>query len=310
MDPSTGDGAFATSEHGLTSQSRVPHANQCHSTTFPVLCSIQPDLLTAVHDPDQSRANKLDRVATYEKKARLLRSHLSFAISIVHEICHALNWFSKEWLPDTSARLASAVPNPIEPFYKDQRIAETGFAFEGVLLSGILEATGVLDDRLTEVSMQPLSSAPYGMHIIRWPGRNINAPSLGTAAEYGRKWSSIYPVTMKWMRDFFTESFWDKKVGSEGLKAFHPIRWHGIRLPEPDLEPGKTMVSTREPETPEPVEFDIDFPPPLTEVEAQEFREHYKTAEADAEELREFHRTRAGKSPGEGDDREMDGLRD
>jgi len=197
MTPSTRDGAFVTSEHGFTSQSRVPHANKCRSTTFPVLCNIQPDLLTAVHDPDQSRVNKLNRVATREKKARLLRSHLSFAISIVHEICHALNWFSKEWLPNTNARFASAVPSPIEPFYKDERIAETGFAFEGVLLSGILEATGVLDDRLTEVAMQPFSSAPYGMHITRWPGRSTSAPSVGSIAEYGRKWSLIYPVTME-----------------------------------------------------------------------------------------------------------------
>lgn len=240
---------------------------------------MEPDLLKAVHELDESRVRKLDRVATYEEKARLLRSHFSFAVCIMHEICHALNMFSKDWLPDTGARVISAAPNPTEPFYNGQRIAELGFAFGNVLLSGLTDAMGSWDDRLTEVAMQPFSSVPYSMDIKRWPGRNTHAPSLGTAAEYGRKW-------------------WQ-------LQVLHPVRWHGIRLPGPDLEPGKMVVSTPEPETPEPVKFNTDIPPPATEAEAEELREYHKTVETDAEELEEYCRTRASGSPDDNDDRGM-----
>lgn len=92
---------------------------------------------------------------------------------------------------------------PEEPFYRDQRLAELGFAFESVLFGG---------------DIRPLTcdvAAPFGFVVDDWPGVAEPQRQPGRATELGYtqrggptkwkvRWNTEYMVPMDFIKQFFT----------------------------------------------------------------------------------------------------------
>lgn len=192
------------------------------------------------------------------------------AFHVIHELAHALVSASTEWLPDCGQIWLDAehkIPGtaPREPFYRDQRTAELGFALESVLFGGTFNAIGLLDGSLSRIA---LAAPAYGLYIYRFPGwDDLNASpaeSRGTAAQYGRSRSYFYPIQMDYLHRFFTQEFWEQKVPQYGIKAYHPQRWHGVLFQPRYYNPNEPAVplSMREPVTPSPPASQMTSPPP------------------------------------------------
>ena len=81
--------------------------------------------------------------------------------------------------------------------------------------------------------------------------------SRGEAAEYGVVYNTFYPLPMDWVYRFFTEEFWGKVVPRYGAEAYRPFRQHGVRqwCSRWGLQDGQQVVSSPEPESPEPDEY-------------------------------------------------------
>ena len=116
------------------------------------MVTINPAFRGALRDPDLSGFPAAQRF-NFSKADALLRTQLYFAITLVHEFCHALFYAMHDYRTE-----------PQEFFYGDHRIAELGFAFEQLCFSGMAGVTGRVEKNVA------LLAAPYGLHVTRWPG--------------------------------------------------------------------------------------------------------------------------------------------
>lgn len=190
-------------------------------------------------DMDQAKMHKLHGVAQLEPKALSVRAYFSLANTLIHETMHAIHIACRQTYPSWRNKKWTT-----EPFYESQRISELGWATESVLWGGVMWSNGASDPNVDTDALIP---GPYGLHIDRFPGGNEHEshPRLGTAAEYGYTRTVSYPVTMKWIYQFFTKSFWDTKVAKHGLLALKPVRWHGVaQVVANELAEDGELVST------------------------------------------------------------------
>lgn len=61
-----------------------------------------------------------------------------FAHTLLHELCHSVWKSSAALTPDRN----TAPPHTSEPFYRDQRIAELGWAFQQAVFHGAVRPNG------------------------------------------------------------------------------------------------------------------------------------------------------------------------
>ncbi|KAF1347529.1 hypothetical protein BDV97DRAFT_415462 [Delphinella strobiligena] len=234
-------------------------------TTLPVIIEIEEGFMSALGG--SSPALSLPCTATLEETALKLRVDLHIAMGLVHELGHALWNVSKQWFPNTDNRwdVRLVLRPKRESFYRDQREAEIGYALESLLFDGMCQPTGVAED---SISNRWLASPVCGFHIARFPGghdgRTSDIEPRGTAAQYGSKWTTLYPVAQDWVHRFFTKDFWQQNVPQYKLKAYHPQRWHGIRCAVPRLEHGQQLLvcPDRSQSPLPPREGRINSPPP------------------------------------------------
>lgn len=97
----------------------------------------------------------------FGQEEALLRARLVLAITLVHEVCHAV--FS-----------ATVEDSLDDSFYRDHRLAEIGSAFESILFNGSIDSVA---------SNNPfLIPGYYGLSIVRWPGAGIGM-TIGLTAD-------------------------------------------------------------------------------------------------------------------------------
>ena len=150
---------------------------------------------------------------THEPSARF-RTRVLLAITIVHELAHCA-WFIK-------CKGKKDLP---EPYLRDRPVNELGWELENFIWTGIIEASG----RGVHVS------APYGLHIERFPGRWFGDDPdrylyiRGAPEDWGVTWATQYPVSMDWCRNLFTKEYWEK-VSRYGFIQVRPRRLKGVRL--------------------------------------------------------------------------------
>lgn len=116
--------------------------------------------------------------------SQLLRLQFYMALTISHEIAHAIN---------------NAVSVLLyEPFYEDQRLSELGRAWENEVFGGMTELIFETDAR------NPLAFA-------KWPTYADKAtPRNGVLALKGpKRYTTWYFVSMKWVNDIQQQWFWD-----------------------------------------------------------------------------------------------------
>lgn len=110
----------------------------------------------------------------------------------------------------------------VEPFYRDERIAELGWAWENYLFSGALVPVSIAREAFT-------ITYPYGIGIAPRMGLRLDpeqAPIRGSFAKWGVEWRTTYWVHMDYVSSLYTKRFWDENVARNKIK---PKRKIGIR---------------------------------------------------------------------------------
>lgn len=149
-----------------------------------------------------------------------MRIKVLLAITLVHELMHSL-------FMNTNRKQE-------EPFYMDTRVAELGFQWERELFGSRMDCLG-----------GNLQSC-YGLAFTRWPGP-LEEPDnphdmLMSHAKWrrGNHWYTEYAVHMAWVRQFFTDDFWNN-LERNGVRAFWPKKLLGVRIkPTNNLRPGES----------------------------------------------------------------------
>lgn len=78
------------------------------------------------------------KASTFSIPAGFTRTMVFFAHTLLHELCHSVWKSSAALTPDRN----TAPPHTSEPFYRDQRIAELGWAFQQAVFHGAVRPNG------------------------------------------------------------------------------------------------------------------------------------------------------------------------
>jgi pimeloyl-ACP methyl ester carboxylesterase len=137
------------------------------------------------------------KAASFDADASTHRMLTLLAHALIHELCHVA------WKASATRRLQDKmVP---EPFYRNERLAEVGWAFSQAVFGGGLAQLG---------RNAPQPSCPYGLGMVRWPGglkgERILAKERATAKRWGETYITKGVVHMRWCHKFFTRAFWEK----------------------------------------------------------------------------------------------------
>ncbi|KAI5242439.1 hypothetical protein E4T42_07699 [Aureobasidium subglaciale] len=195
------------------------------------------------------------RASRYNSEASdassLLRNQFMFADLILHELGHA------HWLNVIS------IKNNDRPFCRDDYISEEGHVVQAAVHSDYLitapdfdiyvmsssiyraavERRGVLatDVASTEIANVYVPTRPFGLKATRWP-ESQSAQHWETGSSYvktGGNFDTHYVVSMEvYIRQFFTDTFWDEELPRWGCIALSSITALGVRreLPHYYLE--------------------------------------------------------------------------
>lgn len=137
-----------------------------------------------------------------------LRTVFLLASTLMHELCHAVGMSCLD-LRERSRQ---------EPFFRDQRIAELGHAWETAVFGYSPQPSGansLLPPRTRTCS------APYGIFGFNFPGareENAYMVALATSTYWGQK-TYEFPFKTAEICKFFTRQFWDGEVKRNGIHA-------------------------------------------------------------------------------------------
>lgn len=231
--------------------------------------------LVGAHDcNDVSNQDWAEVRRRFDPDARNRRVDFYIAVTLVHEVAHALALTSYEFEPSVEdvwhdENDTRGIMKP-EPFYKDHRLAEFGWVLESIMFGGVIFP--MIHPVFT--NPQDSSSTALGLYTARFPGsfptttKMVQAgTSRGTPAEYGLSHHVLYPLSMNDIHRFFTEDFWQSTVPRYGLNAYRQRRWHGVRERNSSLRKGeKLKVELPVPQSPDPPREIMTSPPPSIDM--------------------------------------------
>ena len=159
-----------------------------------------------------------DPTKPYPTTASILCARFHLAITLLHELCHAVN--GPHWLLNPQGLFSNSPPTdnlpsqtkagerphrlapPFEPFFAHHRIAELGYTWEQLTFHGLIP---------------PLCSslsARRGLTLENWSNAwsTHGKPERGTRAR--KPWSAKYVVSMAWVAALWQGGFWS------GVKGF------------------------------------------------------------------------------------------
>ncbi|KAI9747447.1 MAG: hypothetical protein M4579_007463 [Chaenotheca gracillima] len=156
--------------------------------------------------------------------SRMLRISFALAITLCHELAHAI-WMGRSgplfpYGAGTPPHSHPLQPSPLppceyEPYFEDDKLTELGYAWEQTAFGGRI------------YSFSNDFSCQFGIYFERWP------PGADASLEWGAALASIcrgppdrahtthWLVPMTHVRALFTNSFWEEDLmrhGSNGLK--------------------------------------------------------------------------------------------
>ncbi|KAI4125121.1 MAG: hypothetical protein LQ347_005481 [Umbilicaria vellea] len=147
-----------------------------------------------------------------------LRQHHYLAVTILHELCHAIHLVRS---PATS-----------EPFFEDQRQAELGFAWEQSVLNGQMAPTA---DHKTYTH-----DTIYGLQFNRWPEQwydhntamfekwPLDEDDDPVRATSRRHWTTRYPVAMDYIQSLVLRRTWEE-IARDGAERLKMPKKYGLR---------------------------------------------------------------------------------
>lgn len=179
-------------------------------TGYEVVISLSYDLRTL--------ARRFATPVPTESLPYWLRQHHYLAVTILHELCHAIHL--------VRSRATS------EPFFEDHRQAELGFAWEQSVLNG----------QVTPMTVQEIHmhDAIYGLQFNRWPEQwyDDNAAMFENwpqdkdddpvRAISRRHWTTRYLVTMDHIQSLVMRGAW-KEVARDGPERLKMPKKYGLR---------------------------------------------------------------------------------
>jgi hypothetical protein len=142
----------------------------------------------------------------YESGPTILKRWTTIAITLCHELCHAIN--------AALDGLAS------EPFFEDDSFSELGHAFEKFVLGGFLQA-----DKGPGGELFLLMGVWSAEHIAEQHAQcGIYVPTTDRAADTDS--GTCIVVDDAWTERLFNREFWGIKVPSDGGQALRiPLEW-------------------------------------------------------------------------------------
>ncbi|KAF1351382.1 hypothetical protein BDV97DRAFT_369023 [Delphinella strobiligena] len=161
----------------------------------------------------QIKSTEYVKAENFDQAAALLRTRMHMAMIVCHEFTHALHnatWEREddEWAPT----LSTTTPLPPEPFFRDDRISELGWAFQQYAFGGLLRPIGYFQPDSADAAF------PYGFFLEHFPG------AVKKEDEHMRKFQQATPfqlgvttilrhgVHMSYVQKQFTKEFWNKTV--------------------------------------------------------------------------------------------------
>ncbi|KAF1347055.1 hypothetical protein BDV97DRAFT_423662 [Delphinella strobiligena] len=197
---------------------------------------IRPEFLEVfrqkIHVSQFAKAENFDNAAAYCRTANF------FAHGLLHELYHALHSAAVPTMDHPTIPGAKAIVP--EPFYRDDRLAELGWAFQQVVFGGGIAPLG----------WNPITpAAPYGMSALRWPG-GIGEPTIGEPRASPARWNETYItegiLDVEWHRKFFTRKFWEvdaaRDTSGQVLKIDWTIAIHSNEYVRTAFYPGEPLV--------------------------------------------------------------------
>ncbi|KAI9832764.1 MAG: hypothetical protein M1819_003984 [Sarea resinae] len=181
------------------------------------IIEVQDRLRVACDDDDPCRTISM-----------VLRSRLILAITLCHEVCHAIGMATYPVDQDD-------IDNPkplVEPFFEDDRQAEVGFAFEQTLFGGCIDPIEADAGATWGLSIEKFPSLVTKKHAINddpvvhhWPERR------GPKA-----FSTRYLVRMEYVQSLFMTEFWSHGERANSMVSLKVWKHLGVRYLKAPLE--------------------------------------------------------------------------
>lgn len=137
-----------------------------------------------------------------------LRTVFLLASNLMHELCHAVGMSCLDFVERSKQ----------EPFFRDQRIAELGHAWETAVFGYSPHPSGANSVLSPHIHT---CSAPYGLFGFNFPGARAGKEymaALATSTYWGQK-TYEFPFKTAEICKFFTRQFWDGEVKRNGIHA-------------------------------------------------------------------------------------------
>ncbi|KAI9672334.1 MAG: hypothetical protein M1817_003356 [Caeruleum heppii] len=154
-----------------------------------------------------------ERAASTEQ---MLRAQFMLATTLLHELAHAAH---KAVTPLTLQHAG----HDLEPFVDDMRQAELGHALEQLLFGGNINRIVGQD-----------WDCQWGITVQRWPGLQdrdgLDSLAMIPSRRDPSPYTSVYPVTMRFLQHLFTRAFWERDIKLYGAQALKIPKEYGIRL--------------------------------------------------------------------------------
>ena len=173
----------------------------------------------------------------------VLNTQFRVAVTICHEIVHALNYaIDTALLRRIELKVATKSTDPIEsnePFWEDQRLAELGAAWESEVFGG----------KIVEQELEP--DTPW--FVCKWPGiRNKGGLPQTKGPKKSETW---YFIDMHFIDSIQQRSFWDQSLAHD-TTILHVPKTLGVRQEYSGSDADPTWSSSRSSEGKNPTEAD------------------------------------------------------
>ncbi|KAI5238381.1 hypothetical protein E4T43_07457 [Aureobasidium subglaciale] len=150
------------------------------------------------------------RASRYNSEASdassLLRNQFMFADLILHELGHAY------WLNVMS------IKDDDRPFCRDDYISEEGHVMQAAVHAGLVLST--------EMANVYVPTRPFGLKATRWPeSQTAHWETRSSYVKTGGRFDTHYV----YIRQFFTDTFWDEELPRWGRIALSSITALGVR---------------------------------------------------------------------------------
>lgn len=222
-----------------------------HSSAFSAKVNFKIEFLQVLRG--DIKCTDFPKAKGFDDRAAVCRTILFFANILVHELCHVVFVNHNPHQPGKKA---------MEPFWRDDRLAETGWAFSQTVFNCGFQPLG----------HNPKSVAcPYGLATIRFPGGLSYGTARASRARYRHVYTTRGAVPATYCHKFLTRRFWavDMQRDMEGHAM--KVEWK-LAVQNALVDPSASEFLPEEPNSPISNPPDSPGAPSRQEIELMGFK--------------------------------------